>query len=98
MVQAQYDLLLQNGHVVDPKSNLSAARDVAIKDGKIAEVSAHIDAAKALKVVDAKGYYVTPGVIDIHVHAYASTGEKGSYSGDSSRWPDDFTLRTGVTT
>jgi len=98
MGQAQYDLLIQNGHVVDPKSNLSATRDVAIKDGKIADVREHIDPASALKSVDVHGLYVMPGIIDIHVHAYASTGEKGSYSGDNSRWPDDFTFRTGVTT
>ena len=96
--QAQYDLLLRNGHVVDAKNNLSAVRDVAIKDGKIAAVSEHIDPSQALKAVDVKGMYVTPGLIDIHFHAYASTGEKGSYAGDNSRWPDDFTFRTGVTT
>jgi dihydroorotase len=96
--QADYDLLLQGGHVVDAKNDLSAIRDVAIKDGKIAAVEPHIDPAKALKTVDVKGLYVTPGLVDIHVHAYASTGEKGSYAGDNSVWPDDFTLRTGVTT
>lgn len=96
--QAEYDLLLQGGHVVDAKNGLSATRDVAIRDGKIAEVAEHIDASKALKTVDVKGLYVTPGIVDIHVHAYASTGERNSYAGDNSVWPDDFTLRTGVTT
>jgi dihydroorotase len=96
--QQRYDLLLRGGHVVDPKNHVSAIRDVAIKDGKIAEVSEHIDAASALKTVDVKGLYVTPGLVDIHFHAYASTGEKGSYAGDNSVWPDDFTFRTGVTT
>jgi dihydroorotase len=96
--QAEYDLLLQGGHVVDAKNGLSATRDVAIKGGKIAEVAEHIDASKALKTVDVKGLYVTPGIVDIHVHAYATTGERNSYAGDNSVWPDDFTLRTGVTT
>ena len=36
----QYDLLLQGGHVIDARNNLSAVRDVAIKDGKIAAVAA----------------------------------------------------------
>lgn len=94
----QYDLLLQQGHVVDAKNNLSAIRDIAIKDGKIAAVAPHIDSSTALKSVSVKGLYVSPGLIDIHVHAYASTGERASYAGDNSVWPDDFTFRTGVTT
>jgi len=96
--QTEYDLLLQGGHVVDGKNHINDVRDVAIKDGKIALVAAHIDRAKALKTVDAKGLYVTPGLVDIHVHAYASTGEAKSYAGDNSVWPDDFSFRTGVTT
>ncbi len=96
--QNDFDLLLKGGHVIDPKNHLSGVRDVAIKDGKISLVADHIDPARALKTVDVKGLYVTPGLIDIHVHAYASTGEKNSYAGDNSVWPDDFTLRTGVTT
>ena len=96
--QADYDLLIRNGHVIDAKNHISAVRDVAIRDGKIAAVENHIDPAKALKTVDAKGLYVTPGLIDIHVHVYASTGEAHSYAGDNSVWPDGFTLRNGVTT
>jgi dihydroorotase len=49
-------------------------------------------------VVDVSGYYVTPGLIDIHVHVYAGTGERGSYAGDNSVYPDGFTFRSGVTT
>ena len=96
--QPQYDLLLQNGHVIDAKNNLDAVRDVAIKDGKIAAVAPKIDAAQALKTVDVKGLYVTPGLIDIHVHVYAGTGEPRSYAGDNSLYPDGYTFRVGVTT
>jgi dihydroorotase len=96
--EPRYDLLLQGGHVVDPKSKLSAVRDVAIANGRIAAVEVLIDPALAFKVVDVKGLYVTPGLVDIHVHAYAGTGEKGSYAGDNSLYPDGFTLRSGVTT
>jgi dihydroorotase len=96
--QAQYDLLIQGGHVVDAKDGLSAVRDVAIRDGRIAAVAEHIDPASALKTVSAKGLYVTPGLIDIHVHVYASTGEAHSYAGDNSVFPDGFTFRVGVTT
>ena len=74
----QYDLLLRGGHVIDAKNKIDAIRDVAIQDGKIAAVDAKIDPAKAYKVVDVSGLYVTPGLIDIHTHVYAGTGERGS--------------------
>jgi dihydroorotase len=96
--QQKYDLLLKGGHLVDPRNNISAVRDVAIAGGKVAAVAANIAAADALKVVDASGLYVTPGLVDIHVHIYAGTGERGSYAGDNSVYPDGFTLRAGVTT
>ena len=48
-----------------------------------------------LKTVDVSGLYVTPGLVDIHVHVYTGTGEKGSYAGDNSVYPDGFTLRVG---
>jgi dihydroorotase len=41
---------------------------------------------------------VAPGLIDIHVHVYAGTGERNSYAGDLAVPPDGFTFRTGVTT
>lgn len=93
-----YDLLLKGGRVVDPKNKISARRDVAIKNGRIAEVAPEIAASKAHKVVDVSGLYVTPGLVDIHVHVYAGTGMRGAYSGDLSVYPDGHTFRSGVTT
>jgi dihydroorotase len=93
-----YDLLLAGGHVIDAKSGTSAVRDVAIAGGKIAAVAPKIDPAQAFKVVDVSGLFVTPGLIDLHVHVYTGTGEKNSYAGDNSVYPDGFTLRVGVTT
>ena len=72
--QQKYDLLLKGGHLIDPRNRISAVRDVAIADGKVAAVAAGINPAEALKVVDASGYHVTPGLVDIHVHVYAGTG------------------------
>jgi len=95
--QADYDLLLKGGHVIDGKNHLSAVRDVAIKDGRIAAVAADIPASQAFKVVNVGGLYVTPGLVDIHVHVYAGTGERRSYAGDLSVYPDGFTFRNGVT-
>ena len=96
--QQKYDLLLKGGHVIDPKNKISAVRDVAIVNGKVAAVAAKINPADAFKVVDVSGHYVTPGLIDIHVHVFAGTGERASYAGDNSLYPDGFTFRVGVTT
>src|SRR3954451_3092462 len=95
--QNKYDLLLQGGHVIDAKNGVSAVRDLGIKDGKVAAVAAKLDPKDALKTVDVKGLYVTPGLIDIHVHVYTGTGERGSYAGDNSLAPDGYTFRIGVT-
>ncbi len=94
----RYDLLLKGGHVVDSRNDLSAVRDVAVVDGRVAAVEATIDRAEALKVVDVSGLHVVPGLVDIHTHVYAGTGEKGSYAGDNSVYPDGHALRVGVTT
>ncbi len=94
----QYDLVIKGGHVIDPKNSVDGTRDVAIVNRKIARVAADIPASSAKRVVDAKGLYVTPGLIDIHVHVYAGTGMIGVLTGDSSVYPDGFALRSGVTT
>lgn len=96
--QPKYDLLLRGGHVVDPKNRISAVRDVAMRNGLVAAVEEHTDPSTSLKTVDVTGLYVTPGLVDIHVHVYASTGERNSYAGDNSVFPDGFTFRVGVTT
>lgn len=95
--QPRYDLLLKGGHVIDPKNSISRALDVAIAGGKIAQVAPSIPASEARRVADVKGLYITPGLIDIHVHVYAGTGIR-AITGDSSVYPDGFSFRTGVTT
>ena len=95
---AEYDLLLRGGHVVDPKNGLNEVKDVAIENGRVAAVSDHIEPASAFKVIDVPGLYVTAGLIDIHTHVFAGTGERNSYAGDNSVYPDGFSFRTGVTT
>jgi dihydroorotase len=96
--QQQYDLLLRGGHVIDPKNNVSKICDVAIRDRKIAAVASGIDPATAFKTVDVRGLHVTPGLVDMHVHVFAGTGERNSYAGERSVYPDEFTFRTGITT
>ena len=94
----KYELLLRGGHVIDPRNAINAPRDVAIVKGKVAAVAPGIRPADASKTIDVAGLYVVPGLVDIHTHVYAGTGEKDSYAGDNSVYPDGFTLRAGVTT
>jgi dihydroorotase len=93
----KYDLLLQGGHLVDPRNNVNGIRDVAISAGKIAAIAPKI-AGDAAITVDASGLFVTPGLVDIHAHVYAGTGEPRSYAGDNSVYPDVVAPRSGVTT
>src|SRR5437773_11204976 len=86
--EPKYDLLLRGGHLIDPKNGVDAVRDVAVAGGKIAAVAPRIDPADAFKTIDVSGLYVTPGLIDIHVHVFAGTGGTGSHAGDDSAHPD----------
>lgn len=95
----EYNIVIKGGHVIDPKNNINEVMDVAINNGKIAQVAKNIDPKKATQVVDAKGFYVTPGLIDIHSHNFYGTEDDHAYSnGTSALPPDGFTFRTGVTT
>ncbi len=73
----RYDLLLRGGHVICPAQDLSAVRDVAVLNGKIARVAESIPEAEAAQTIDARGYLVTPGLIDIHVHVYDGVAPLG---------------------
>jgi dihydroorotase len=95
--QTRYDILLKGGHVIDAKNHLSAVRDVAILNGRIAAVAENISAAEARKVIDVSSLYVAPGLVDMHVHAFAASMNR-EYTGEDCVRPDAFTFRTGVTT
>ena len=86
-----YDLLLKGGHVIDPRNDLDARRDLAIANGKVAGVAPGISEALAAKTVDVSGLYVTPGLVDIHVHYFTAVGPYGIS-------PDDHAFPFGVTT
>jgi dihydroorotase len=93
-----YDLLLKGGHVIDPRNNIDGPRDVAIAAGKIAAVDTNIAPSAARKTIDARGLRITPGLVDIHVHVFNTTGVKDAWAGDNSVSPDSYSFRTGVTT
>jgi dihydroorotase len=60
-------VLLRGGRVVDPSRNLDQTLDVLLKDGVVAKVDEKI-AAKGAEVVEAAGFVVAPGFVDLHTH------------------------------
>lgn len=92
----QYDLVLKGGHVIDPANGRDGIMDVAIGDGRVARVGPGID-DPADHTLDVAGLYVTPGLIDIHVHVYPFRGVDGP-TWQSSLTPDAHSFRVGVTT
>ncbi len=85
-----YDLLLKGGHVIDSANSINGPMDVAIVGNRIASVAREIPAQEAKKVVSVSGLYVTPGLIDIHVHILPV------YEGSITL--DILAVRSGVTT
>ncbi|MEM7808058.1 MAG: dihydroorotase [Planctomycetota bacterium] len=59
-------LLITNGTVIDPAAGMPREADVLIRDDRIAAVG-H-DLGHADETIDATGCWVTPGLIDPHVH------------------------------
>jgi dihydroorotase len=100
----RYDLLLKGGHVIDPANNVDAVMDVAVVKDKIAAVEKEIPASQAGKVVDASGLYVTPGLVDIHVHIGHGGAPLDWFTPEGRSHltpygiPADIALQSGVTT
>ena len=84
------DVLIRNGHVIDPENGINKINDVAIKDNKIFAVGEKLELMSA-SVFDATGCVVTPGLIDAHVHCY-------EYATPLGVNPDKTCLSRGVTT
>src|SRR5205809_521810 len=78
-----YDLVIANGRVLDPATNLDAVRHVAIQDGRIAAISR--TALRGKRTIDARGLVVAPGFIDLHSHGQTPENYR-------------FKARDGVTT
>lgn len=95
----EIDLLLKGGHVIDPKNNINSKMDVAIVGNKIFRVAANIPESSSKKTVNISGFYVTPGLIDMHTHVFHGTDPNSmtanSYGGLQA---DAFSFRAGVTT
>jgi dihydroorotase len=61
------DLLIRNGHVIDPAQDLVKDADVLIRDGRVVEIGAGLVGGNGQEF-DANGMIVAPGFIDLHVH------------------------------
>jgi dihydroorotase len=88
-----YDLILKGGHVICPHNGIDGQMDVAIAGGRIAAIAPDIDPALASQAVEVSGHYVTPGLIDMHVHVYHTREPEGL-----SVMADSHSFRSGVTT
>lgn len=92
------DILITKGRVMDPASGVDGVHDLLIRDGVIAAVGNDLPEEGALKVIDASGLLVTPGIVDIHTHLFATGGNPNAWAGEYSVFPDGFSVRSGVTT
>ncbi len=80
---AEADLLIRDVQLVDPEHNsLSTPTSVWVADGRIVQIGAAGDWRAARQTLDGAGRYLTPGLIDSHVHLYHATGLKPRYSRD----------------
>ena len=86
-----FDLLLTGGTVLNPASGVRQELDVAVKDGRIAALEAKLPRAQAKSVIEMPGCYVTPGLIDFHVHSFWGVNPYGCEL-------DALCMSTGVTT
>ncbi|MDE6182691.1 MAG: dihydroorotase, partial [Eubacteriales bacterium] len=60
-------ILIKNGRIIDPKNNIDKEMDILIQNDKVEKVAENIT-ENADKIIDATGMWVTPGLIDLHVH------------------------------
>ena len=69
---ADYDVVINNGRVMDPETLFDGVANVGIKDGRIAEISEK--PLKGAETIDASGHIVAPGFIDTHFHFQMPVG------------------------
>ncbi|HTP84380.1 MAG TPA: amidohydrolase family protein [Alphaproteobacteria bacterium] len=81
-------LFLKSAHVIDPARGIDRVADVLVVDGKIGAVGHGIEVPADARVINLFGHYLSPGWIDIHVHAIGALG-----FGD----PDSIGIYQGVT-
>jgi dihydroorotase len=86
-----FDLLLTGGTVLNPATNTNQKLDVGITADRVTAIHANLPRANAKKTLDVTNCYVTPGLIDFHVHSYWGVNPYGFNA-------DPICRATGVTT
>jgi dihydroorotase len=77
-------IFIEGGRVIDPASGTDAIRTVVVREGRIAEVAERAERPREARAIDARGKWVVPGLIDLHVHLrepgqeYKETVETGT--------------------
>lgn len=66
----QHDLMIVDGHVIDPAQGIDGPADVAFANGKVSAIGPGLDRKSANEVRSARGKLVLPGIIDLHTHVY----------------------------
>jgi dihydroorotase len=62
------NLLIKGGRVIDPSQGIDETLDILVEEGTIKEVGKGLKAGKGVEVIEADGFLVTPGLVDMHVH------------------------------
>jgi len=88
---AEFDLVITGGTVIDPGPGVHQRLDVGIRAGAIAELSPDLSGRESCRYLDATDLLVTPGLVDIHTHLYSGVSHYGID-------PDETCLARGVTT
>lgn len=86
-----FDLLLAGSTVLDPASGLPQELDIGVVDGRIAAIQPSLPRKNAKQVLEVRGGYVTPGLIDFHIHSYWGVNPYGFNA-------DPICVGSGVTT
>ncbi len=86
-----FDLLLVGGTVLNPATNTNQKLDVGVAGDRVTAIQSNLPRAGATRVIDVTGCYITPGLIDFHVHSYWGVNPYGCNL-------DSLCLATGVTT
>ena len=63
-----FDIIIQNGKIVDGSGQKAYPADIGIENGRITEISPGLE-AESQEIIDAEGYMVSPGFIDMHSHS-----------------------------
>ena len=66
------DIIITNGHVIDPSQNINGIGDILIENGKIKEIRLRpallSPRPPSFDIIDASGLYILPGLVDMHCH------------------------------